>query len=166
MNEQSIKENYPGLSKKQRATMTFSGFLVILMGSMAGFAWILAIGENLELWPLPPIELAVPDEKELWRNAHMGPIIHGMLVILIAAVASLLKLTSKEAKVMVIAAIIENWGNVFGFQSAPFTSNRGFNPEGSFINIFSYSTFYIAIVAALVILYLAAIGSYRTMKSS
>ena len=161
------QEKYPGLSTKQRATMTFHGTLVIIMGSLAGFAWLIALAGYLQLWPLPAFDfITVPDQKELWRNAHMGPIVHGMVVVLIAAIAPLLKLTKKESRVMVIAALIEIWGNVLGFQSAPFTTNRGLTPTGPFIDAFSYGTFYIAVVAAFVILYLTAVGSYRTMRSS
>ena len=154
---------YPGLTQKQRATMSFHAFLVIIIGSTAGFAWLISIGGTLELWPLPAMEIAVPDQKELWRNAHLGPIMHGMMVVLIASISPLMKLTKRESVIMVIASIIEVWGNACGFQSAPFTTNRGFTPDGPFINHFSYFTFYIAIVASFVILYLATIGVYRTM---
>ena len=165
-NAEVISEKYPGLTKKQKATMSFHAFLVIIIGSTAGFAWLISLADYLQLWPLPPMEISVPDEKEAWRNAHMGPIVHGMLMILIASISSFLKLTSKESRVMVVAAIIEVWGNAFGFQTAPFTTNRGLTPTGPFIDVFSYGTFYIAVVAAFVVLYLGAVGCYRTMRSS
>ncbi len=90
-----MDHQYPGLCQKQRAKMIFHSGLVILIGSFAGFAWLIALGGYLQLWPLPPMEIPVPDQKELWRNAHLGPIVHGMLVILAAAIAPLLKLTKK-----------------------------------------------------------------------
>jgi len=155
---------YPGLTKKQRATMSFHAMLVILIGSFAGFAWIIALGGYLELWPLPPIEISVPDQKELWRNAHLGPIVHGMLVVLVAALSPLLKLTAKEAKILVIAGLVEVWGNALGFSAAPYTSNRGLTPDGEFINYFAYFTFYPAVLAALVVVILGIVGSYRTMR--
>ncbi len=157
-------KDYPGLSKRQKAVISINGFLVIVIGSVAGFAWLVSLAGYLELFPLPPIDLAIPETKELWRNAHLGPIMHGMLIILIAAVAPLLKLTKKESMIMVYACITEVWGNVMGFQSAPFTANRGLTPTGSFIDVFSYGTFYIAVVASFTILYLSIIGCYRTIK--
>lgn len=158
----NIKQ-FPGLTKKQRATMSFHAFVVILIGSTAGFAWLISLAGYLQLWPLPPMEISVPDQKELWRNAHVGPIVHGMLVVLVAAVSSLLKLTKKEAKILVIAGLVEVWGNALGFSTAPFTSNRGLAPDGSFINHFAYFTFYPAVVAALVVVILCIVGTYRTM---
>lgn len=155
---------YPGLSKKQRATMSFHAFLVIIIGATAGFAWLISLAGYLQFWPLPPMDISVPDEREAWRNAHMGPIVHGMLIVLIASISSFLTLTKKESVIMVIASIVEVWGNAIGFQTAPFTSNRGLTPTGSFINILSYGTFYIAVVAAFIILILATIGTYRTMR--
>ena len=105
---------YPGLTKKQRATMSFHAFMVILIGSTAGFAWLISLAGYLQLWPLPPMEIPVPDQKELWRNAHLGPIVHGMLVALVASLSPLLKLTKKEAKILVIAGLVEVWGNALG----------------------------------------------------
>lgn len=157
---------YPGLSKKQRATMIFHSSIVILIGSFAGFAWLISLGGYLELWPLPPMEISVPDQKELWRNAHLGPIVHGMLVVLAAALGSLLKLTKKEAKILVIAGLVEVWGNAVGFSAAPYTTNRGLTPDGPFINLLAYFTFYPAVVGALIVVLLMIVGSYRTMRSS
>lgn len=157
---------FPGLSNKQRASMIFHAGIVILIGSFAGFAWIIALGEYLQLWPLPPIEISVPDEKELWRNAHLGPIVHGMLVILVAAIVPLLRLTRREAKILVIAGLVEVWGNALGFSAAPYTTNRGLTPDGPFINLFAYFTFYPAVLGALVVVVLIIMGSYRAMKSA
>lgn len=157
-------KKYPGLTKKQRATMSFHALLVIIIGATAGFAWLISIAGYLQFWPLPAMDISVPDQREAWRNAHMGPIVHGMLIVLIAAISSLLRLTKKESVIMVIASLIEVWGNALGFQTAPFTTNRGLTPTGPFIDAFSYGTFYAAVVAAFVILYLAAVGTYRTMR--
>ena len=154
---------YPGLTKKQRATMSFHAFIVILIGSTAGFAWLISLAGVLQLWPLPPMEIPVPDQKELWRNAHLGPIVHGMFVVLVAAISPLLKLTKKEAGILVIAGLVEVWGNALGFSAAPFTTNRGLTPDGAFINQFAYFTFYPAVVAALVVVILGIMGSYRAM---
>jgi len=160
------QEKYPGLSTKQRATMIFHSSIVILIGSFAGFAWLIAIGGYLELWPLPPMEIPVPDQKELWRNAHLGPIVHGMLVVLAASFGSLLTLTTKEAKWLVIAGLVEVWGNAVGFSVAPYTTNRGLTSDGFFLNKLAYFTFYPAVAAALIVVILMIIGSYRTMRSA
>ena len=157
---------YPGLSKKQRAKMIFHSSIVILIGSFAGFAWLIALAGYLQLWPLPAMEIPVPDQKELWRNAHLGPIVHGMLVVIVASVGSFLKLTTREAKILVIAGLVEVWGNAVGFSAAPYTTNRGLTPDGPFINLLSYFTFYPAVVAALIVVILMLIGSYRSMKSA
>ena len=58
------------------------------------------------------------------------------------------------------------WGNALGFSAAPFTTNRGLSPTGSFIDQFAYFTFYPAVVAALVLVILSILGSYRIMKTS
>ena len=91
---------------------------------------------------------------------------HGMLIILVAAITPLLKLTKREAKILMIAGLVEVWGNALGFSSAPYTTNRGLTPDGPFINHFAYFTFYPAVVAALIVVVIIIIGSYRSMKLS
>lgn len=169
MSDKNETENqglYTRLSERQKAIITFNGMLSIVIGSIAGFAWLISLAGYLHLVPLPPLDISVPETKELWRNAHLGPINHGMLIILIAAISSILRLTQKETTVMVYACLTEVWFNIVGFQSAPFTTNRGLTPTGDFINLLSYGTFYVAVVASFTILYLSIVGSYRTMKAT
>ena len=43
--------------------MVFHSSIVILIGSFAGFAWLIALAGYLQLWPLPPMEIPVPEPK-------------------------------------------------------------------------------------------------------
>lgn len=86
------------LTKNQRASLVFHGMLVILFGFFGGMAWLIVLGEYLQLWPLPAIEADLPQTKELWRNAHTGPITNGILAIAIAGVSPLFTLSKKTAR--------------------------------------------------------------------
>ena len=81
------------LTTKQRASLVCHGMMVVLFGFFGGMAWIMVLGEHLHLWPLPPIEANLPDTKELWRNAHTGPITNGIFAIAIAGISPLLALS-------------------------------------------------------------------------
>tara|TARA_B100000497_G_C7695081_1_gene424203 strand:- start:522 stop:1022 length:501 start_codon:yes stop_codon:yes gene_type:complete len=154
------------LSQRQKSTLLIHGFITILIGFFGGFAWLISMAGYLELWPLPPLDLTVPATKELWRNAHTGPINNGMLVILVVAISPLLKLTPKASKFMTYGAIAMLWGNTLGYSTGPFSTNRGLTPTGDFINILCYGSFYVAVVGAFILVGLGIYGSYKSLLES
>lgn len=154
------------LSQQQRAGLVFHGLLVIMLGFFGGMAWIIVLGEYLQFWPLPGIELDLPDNKELWRNAHTGPIMNGVLAIGLAAVSPFIHLSKKMTNAMYSAIVIMIWFNTMGYSVAPFSSNRGLNPSGGFLNALTYFPFYIAALSAIFAVALGIVGSYKAMKTS
>ncbi len=154
------------LTKNQRASLVFHGMLVILFGFFGGMAWLIVLGEYLQLWPLPAIEADLPQTKELWRNAHTGPITNGILAIAIAGVSPLFTLSKKTARWLQASVIIMIWFNTMGYQMSPFTTNRGLNTSGGFIDALCYFSFYIAVFGAFVAVIISLIGSYKTMRSA
>ena len=154
------------LSVRQRAGLALHSFIIILIGFFGGMAWLLVLGDYLQFWPLPPIEFSLPETKELWRNAHTGPITNGLLGLAVAAISPLLTLGPRASKCLYYATIVMLWLNTIGYQTAPFTSNRGLNPSGSFMNSFCYFAFYIAVFAAFIVVIIGINGSYRTWANS
>ena len=152
------------LSQRQKSILLMHGFITIIIGFFGGFAWLISMAGYLELWPLPALDLTVPATKELWRNAHTGPINNGMLVILVVAVSPLLKISSKAAKWMTYGAIAMLWGNTIGYSTGPYTTNRGLTPSGDFINILCYGSFYVAVIGAFILVGLGVYGSYKSLK--
>lgn len=153
------------LTTKQRASLVCHGMMVVLFGFFGGMAWIMVLGEHLHLWPLPPIEANLPDTKELWRNAHTGPITNGIFAIAIAGIGPLLSLSKKSARALHISAIVMIWFNTIGYQVSPFTTNRGLNPTGGVIDSLCYFSFYIAVFGAFVTVIISLMGAYKTMKT-
>lgn len=156
---------HSSLSARQRYILLLHGFITIVVGFIGGFAWLISLAGYLELWPLPALDLTVPATKELWRNAHTGPISNGMLVILVVAISPLLKLTPKASTIMTYGAIAMLWGNTLGYSTGPYSSNRGLTPTGDFISLLCYGSFYIAVIGAFILVGLAIYGSYQGLKS-
>lgn len=157
-------QNESHLSNHQRAKLIFHSFIVIGIGLIGGMAWVIALAGHLELWPIPPIELDLPETKELWRNAHLGPIMNGIFVLAIAGISPFLTLSAKATKALFYLSIIMLWGNTLGYQTAPFASDRGLGVTGDAMNIFCYACFYIAAICALVVVWMGIYGSYKTMS--
>ena len=164
INEPKSHINQSSLSAQQRTKLIFHSFICIGIGLIGGMAWVIALAGYLQLWPMPPIELDLPQTKELWRNAHIGPIMNGIFLLAIAGISPLLTLSTKASKVLYYTALIMLWGNTIGYQTSPFTSDRGLAPIGDFMNVFCYASFYIAALCALIVVSLGIFGSYKALN--
>lgn len=154
------------MTPKQRSGLVFHGLIVIFLGFIGGMGWVIVLGDYLQLWPLPPIELSLPDQKELWRNAHTGPITNGILALALAAVSPFIHLNKKMNTALYSAIIIMIWFNTMGYSVAPYTTNRGLNSSGGIINALCYFPFYIAALSALFAVGVGIFGSYTALKNS
>ncbi len=164
----SIQQNkiiMSSLSKHQRARLIFHSLICFTIGLVGGLAWVLVLGGKLQLWPLPPLEFSLPETKELWRNAHIGPIMNGIFVIALAAASPLFTLSTKTAKWLVVLCIVILYGNTIGYQTSPFTTNRGLSTDGGFLNLLCYGSFYLAALSAFGVVGIGIYGSYKTMVS-
>ena len=141
-----------GLSKRVRGLLTAHAFVSVLLGLFGGFAWLIVLAGALEFWPLPPIEMPVPDVKEAWRNAHVGPIVNGLFAMGIIALSPICSFGVTQAKWIYYSVILMLYGNAIGYGTAPFTSTRGARPINEPLNQFCYFSFYIAAIAAFVII--------------
>ncbi len=158
-----MENSNSSLSQYQRSSLVFHSFIIIGIGLLGGMAWVIALAGKLELWPIPPLELSLPETKELWRNAHIGPIMNGIFALAIVATSPFLTLSTKLTKHLYYGTIVMLWFNTFGYQSSPFTSGRGLGANGEALNIICYFSFYIAALCALYIVGLGIFGSRKTM---
>jgi len=153
-----------GLSNLQRGRMVFHSFICIGLGLVGGLAWVISLAGYLELWPIPPINLDLPETKELWRNAHIGPIVNGIFVMAIAGISPLIKISAKTSKILYYTSLAMVWLNTIGYQTSPFTTNRGLAPRENLLNVFCYTSFYIAALCAFVVVGIGIYGSYNSIS--
>ena len=157
MNEQTF-------TTRERSNLVMHAFIIIMIGFFGGFAWLLNLAGAIELWPLPPLDLSVPETKDLWENAHLGPIMNGIFLLAIVSVSSLFTFSDIQKKWVYWCALVMVWGNAFGYQGAPFASQRGLVPRGELINVLVYASFYIAALAAIILVVMCIIGALKTKR--
>lgn len=140
-----------GFSSRIGAKLLIHCFIVMFLGFFGGFVWLIALADNvLHILPLPRFEIIVPDQKELLRNAHTGPIMNSMYVMTMVALSPRLDFSALQAKWVYYSAIAMLWGNMIGYSTAVFAPERGLQPIGDWPNLVSYATFYIAVVGATI----------------
>jgi hypothetical protein len=140
-----------GLSSRVGGRLLVHCFIVMFLGFIGGFVWLVQLAEGVfHILPLPKFNVDVPDETELLRNAHTGPIMNATYVMVMTLLSQRLKFSARQAKWFYWAAIVTLWGNTIGYSAAVYAPERGLQPTAGFANLVSYGTFYAAVVGATI----------------
>ncbi len=143
-----------GFSSRIGGKLLVHCFVVMFLGFIGGFVWLIALADNvLHLFPIPSLDIEVPDtpeQKELLRNAHTGPIMNSTYVMVMVLLSKRLNFSMRQAKWFFYAAIVTLWGNTIGYSFAVYAPERGLQPVGDWQNLISYFTFYAAVVGAVI----------------
>ena len=143
-----------GLSRRISGKLLAHCFIIMFLGFVGGFVWLIALADNvLHILPLPKFDISVPDteaQKELLRNAHTGPIMNSVYVMAMVALSPRLDFSVRQAKWLYYWAILMLWGNTIGYSTAVWAPERGLQPTLEWPNVVSYGTFYIAVVGAVI----------------
>jgi len=140
-----------GFSSRIGGKLLAHCFVVMFLGFIGGFVWLIALADNvLHIVPLPSFDINVPDEKELLRNAHTGPIMNSMYVMVMVLLSKRLSFSVRQAKWFFYWAIVLLWGNTIGYSAAVYAPERGLRPKGDWPNLLSYGTFYLAVIGAVI----------------
>lgn len=140
-----------GLSPRVGGRLLVHCFIVMFLGFIGGFVWLIQLAEGaLHILPLPKFNVDVPDESELLRNAHTGPIMNSVYVMVMVTLSQRLKFSARQAKWFFWAAVVTLWGNTIGYSAAAYAPERGLQPTAGFANIVAYGTFYVAVFGAVI----------------
>ena len=140
-----------GLSNRIGGKLLVHCFAMMFLGFCGGFAWLIALADNvLHILPLPRFEVMVPDQKELLRNAHVGPLMNSMYVMAMVLLSPRLQFSVRQARWFYYAAIVMLWGNAIGYSAAVYAPERGLQPVGGWPNLLSYGSFYVAVFGATI----------------
>lgn len=158
-----------GFSRTAAGVLLANCFVAMFFGFIGGFVWLIALADNVfHILPLPRIEIIVPDQKELMRNAHTGSIANAMYVMSMVVMSPWLDFSARQAKWVYYWAIIMLWGNLIGYSAAVYTPYRGIQPifENDWVNFISYFTFYAAVIGAVVTTGICLNNAIRVARSA
>lgn len=128
--------------------------VALSIGLVGGAGLVVTLLGHMELAPIiGKIEMTLPGDSQLWRNAHTGPIMNALFVMLIAGLRPLFQLTASGQRVLHNSALIMLWGNTLGYNFAPFASNRGLAWSADLPSNLTYILFFVAAFSAMVVLF-------------
>ncbi|MDB4286157.1 hypothetical protein N9933_02535 [bacterium] len=150
----------------------FHGALTIFLGLLGGIGLTFAAIGEVSVWPFFSSELTIPGEISLWRSAHTGPIMNGLLCIAFSLSLSLFSNQTKYARLIVYAMIFTCWGNNLFYFFRIFSVNRGLSMatekygEGGFMDFISYIPAFLAIPVTIFASLLLAKMAYNEYTGS
>lgn len=138
-----------GLSRRAGGRMMVHCFIMMFFGFMGGFVWLIDLADGvLHILPAPRLEVDVPDQTELLRNTHTGPIMNSVFAMAMLLLTTRLRFSLRQAKWWYYGTVVMLWGNAIGYVAAVYSPERGLQPKGDWPNLLSYGTFYSAVVGA------------------
>ena len=158
-----------GFSRSVAGSLLVHCFIAMFLGYIGIFVWLIALADNVfHILPLPRMEINVPDQKELLRNAHTGTIANAMFVMAIVALSPFLRFGVRQAKWVYWSSVAMLWGNIVGYSTAVYTPYRGLQPifADDLANFFSYFTFYTAVVGAVIATAICLYCAIREARSN
>lgn len=155
-----------GFSKRIGGRILVHCFIMMFLGFSGGFVWLIHLADNVfHILPMPRFEVPVPDQGELLRNAHTGPMMNAMYVMALVLLSPRLNFSALQAKCVYYAAIVTLWGNLIGYTAAVYAPERGLQPIGDWPNLVSYAAFYSAVVGVVIVTGISLFNAIRTARN-
>lgn len=100
------------------------GALVLLVGMLAGIGLLISLLGGLELIPGSIVEFPIFGGSDSWVRAHLGGMLNGILMIVVALVLIPLEFTEPAARRLAWMLIGTGWANTVFYWAAFFAPNR------------------------------------------
>jgi hypothetical protein len=112
--------NFTALQKR----MVGQGAAVMLVGMSAGIGLLISLLGGIELIPGSIIEFGIPGSADAWVRAHIGGMMNGILIFIVAILVGPLGFAEAGAKRMYWMLVGTGWANTLFYWAALFAPNR------------------------------------------
>lgn len=109
---------------KLQKKMCGQGAAVLLVGMLAGIGLLMSLLGGIELIPGQIIEFTIPGGADAWVRAHIGGMMNGFLILIVASLLSALGFAEAAAQRMFLMLVGVGWANTLFYWAALFAPNR------------------------------------------
>ena len=102
-----------------------NGMTVLIIGLIAGVMLVFSMLGGVGLWPFPIWAVEVPGTVRGWSAAHVGGILNGVMLAVLAVLMTRLELEGKAAFWVGWGLIITGWANTIFYWAGNLSANRG-----------------------------------------
>ncbi|MDB5978179.1 MAG: putative rane protein [Nevskia sp.] len=147
------------------------GALILFIGMLAGIGLLIGLLGGIELIPGQIIQFSIPGTTDAWVRTHIGGMMNGMLILLVAALLSGLGFAEAAAKRMSWMLVGTGWANTVFYWAALFAPNRALSFAGNkwgpsnLASIIGLAPALLFAVISLIAVFLLARQAFASAKS-
>lgn len=104
--------------------MIAQGAAVLFVGMLAGVGLLISLLGGLELIPGTITEFGIPGASEAWARTHVGGMLNGMLILLVAVLMAGIGFEGAAAGRLYWMLVGTGWANTVFYWAALFAPNR------------------------------------------
>lgn len=104
--------------------MIGQGAAVLLVGMLAGIGLLVSLLGGLELIPGTILEFSIPGQTDAWVRAHVGGMMNGFLILIVAPLLAPLGFTDAAAGRVYWMLVATGWANTIFYWAALLAPNR------------------------------------------
>lgn len=98
------------MNERTRTLLFLNGLGLLVLSLIVGWIWFFALLGRVELWPLPiSVPVSLPSDSRAWRMAHMEGITHGIILMVLGAGGTFIRLGARQIAWLFWTALITAW---------------------------------------------------------
>ena len=159
------------MPERSRALLFLNGIGLLAFSMFVGWHWMFALLGQIVLWPIiPGLDVQIPGEERAWRMVHMEAITQGLLLMAWGLGGPFIRLSAGLHRLFFGCALTTAWlFTVPPFFNALFGTRglaMGGGPfKGGLANDLIFLIGWPPVIAVHVLIVLAALGVWRTVRS-
>lgn len=108
----------------QQKRMVGHGAIVMFIGMLAGFGLLVSLIGGMELIPGSIIEFGIPGAADAWVRAHIGGMMNGLFIMLVAVLVAVMALPEKLGRQLFWMLVGTGYANTVFYWAALMAPNR------------------------------------------
>lgn len=104
--------------------MVGHGAMIMIIGLVAGFGLVMALIGGFEVFPGTILDFEIPGDSDTWARAHVGGLLNGIMVLVVAAVLWGLRIPERDEGRVAWMFIGAGYANSVFYWGALFADNR------------------------------------------
>ena len=145
--------------------MVGQGAAVMLVGMSAGIGLLISLLGGIELIPGSIIEFGIPGSADAWVRAHIGGMMNGILIFIVALLISPLGFAEAGAKRLYWMLVGTGWANTLFYWAALFAPNRALSIADNRFGESNLASI-VGLVPALVFAVISLIAIFLLMRQA
>ncbi|HKY92614.1 MAG TPA: hypothetical protein VJM11_16315 [Nevskiaceae bacterium] len=145
--------------------MAGHGAAVLLVGMLAGMGLLMSLLGGIELIPGSIIPFEIPGDDGAWVRAHIGGMMNGFLILIVAILLVPLGFAEAAARRMAWMVVGTGWANTLFYWAALFAPNRALSIADNKWGESNVASI-IGLLPALVFVVIAIIAVFTLMRQA